>query len=257
MAWENYVHLDSYNREAQNWDNNGQGREDGSETRHHHARFRLFRRILFAPTPTFVIVTFVIFMYGSMRFWNGNGTFFMKPLHDTMLPTVRASCVIGSSDSNDMTGYLNQTVEYAKQGSEIVIWSETAVLMNNSQMTDQFLNVAKNISSTYGIYLGVTYSQFLDEQLVQSKNMFTLVDPKGEIAFIYQKAHPVTMVETTVTAGPNVLPVADSDKFGRLGGSICFDMDFQNFIAQAGKKKVDLMLQPSWTWGKKMGANRS
>lgn len=247
MAWKNYVRLD---RDTQDWDNNEQGRGNNSVTRHHTGRFRLFRRILFAPTPTFVIVTLVIFLYGSMRFWNGNGTFFMKPLSDTMLPTVRASCVIGSSDSNDMTGYLNQTVEYAKQGSEIVIWSETAVLMKNAQMTDQFLAVAKNISTTYGIYLGVTYSQFLDAQLIQSKNMFTLLDPNGEIAFMYQKAHPVTMVETTVTAGPNVLPVADSEKFGRLGGSICFDMDFQNFIAQAGKKKVDLMLQPSWTWGK-------
>ncbi|KAG0049775.1 hypothetical protein BGZ83_005423 [Gryganskiella cystojenkinii] len=254
-VWTNYIRLESYG-DPKEWNHLDEGISTSTTAASHRHRFAqskiLARRILFAPTPTFVIVTFVISLYGSMRFWNADGTFFMRPLHDTILPTARASCIIGSTESNDMASYMNQTVQYAQQGSEIVIWSETAVLMNNSLMTDQFLNRAKNISSTYGIYLGVTYSQFVDEQMVKSKNMFTLIDNKGQIAFEYQKAHPVAMVETRVIAGPHVLPVTDTvDKFGgiRMGGAICFDMDFQNFIAQAGDKKVDLMLQPSWTWG--------
>lgn len=236
-----YIRLDSYHdADGKNWS------QLGAQVRH---RARLLRRLAFAPTPTFMFVMLFVSLYGSMRFWNATGAFYMRPLRDTMLPTVKASCVIGSAETNDLPGYLNQTVELAKGGSEIVLWSETLVLMNNTQMLTDFWAKAGNISATYGIYLGVTYSQFLNEHLVQSKNMFTLFDPQGQVAFEYQKSHPVAMVETTVVAGPNKLPVADTEKFGRLGGAICFDLDFPNFIAQAGDQKVDILLQPSWTWG--------
>ncbi|KAF9576463.1 hypothetical protein BGW38_008148, partial [Lunasporangiospora selenospora] len=177
------------------------------------------------------------------------GSFFMRPLRDTIVPTVKASCVIGASEFNDMPTYLNQTVSLAKEGSEIVLWSESLVEMKDAQMKEAFWGTARNISTTYGIYLGVTYSEFLDAEMIESKNMFTLFGPQGQILFEYQKANPVAMVETTVEAGPQILPVVETEKLGRVGGSICFDMDFPNFIAQAGTKRVDLMLQPSWTWG--------
>jgi predicted amidohydrolase len=129
------------------------------------------------------------------------------------------------------------------------MWSETAVIAKNTQALNDLWATARNISTTYGIYLGITYSQYLDEQTGTNKNMFTLFDPRGQIAFEYQKAHPVIMVETDTIPGPNHLPVADTE-YGRMGAAICFDMDFQNFIAQAGDQKVDILLQPSWTWGK-------
>ncbi|KAF9197675.1 hypothetical protein BGZ49_001778 [Haplosporangium sp. Z 27] len=240
-AWVRHVSLDSPRDDtSKDW------RSIGTES---HTRKKQLRRLAFAPMPTFLIVILVVFLYGSMRFWNATGTFFMKPLSDTMLPTVKASCVIGSSDFDDMPGYLNQTVGLAQSGSEIVIWSEGAVSIYNKTMLDDFWAKAKNISTTYGIYLGVTYAEYVDSELISNKNMFTLFDPNGQVAFEYQKAHPVAMVETTVIAGPDRLPVADSAKFGRLGGAICFDLDFPNFIAQAGKQKVDILLQPSWTWG--------
>ncbi|KAF8942971.1 hypothetical protein BGZ47_005938 [Haplosporangium gracile] len=240
-AWIRHVRLESTEVDTKNWS------EIGVKTRF---RSRAFRRLLFAPTPTFLLITLFIFLFGSMRFWNADGTFYMKPLHDTIIPTVQASCVIGASSSNttDLPRYLNQTVDFAKKGSKIIIWSETSVSVNDIQQLDNLWASARNISTTYGIYLGITYSQYLDEQLLKTKNMFTLFDPKGQVAFEYQKAHPVIMVETDTVPGPNHLPVADSE-YGRLGGAICFDMDFQNFIAQAGDQKVDILLQPSWTWG--------
>ncbi|KAG0201930.1 hypothetical protein BGX33_010010 [Mortierella sp. NVP41] len=239
-TWVRHVRLESAAEDNKHWT------ELGVET-----RFRLprvYRRLAFAPTPTFLFVALFIYLFGSMRFWNGTGDFYMKPLADTMLPTVQASCVIGAYDSNDLAQYLNKTVEFAKQGSKIIIWSETSVITKGSQQRNELWATARNISTTYGLYLGITYSQYDDDSFIMNKNMFTLFDPKGQILFEYQKAHPVIMVETTTIAGPNKLPVADSG-YGRLGGAICFDMDFQNFIAQAGDQKVDILLQPSWTWG--------
>ncbi|KAI7829845.1 carbon-nitrogen hydrolase [Gamsiella multidivaricata] len=241
-SWIRYVRFEAgREQELKAWN------QLGTQTRR---RMVLVRRLAFAPTPTYLIVIMFVFFYGSMRFWNATGTFYMKPLVDTIQPTVKAGCVIGSSDYNNMSSYLAQTHELAKDGSKIVIWSEGAVTMNNQAMVDEFWATAKNISTTYGIYLGITYGQYLDSYMIDSKNMFTVFDPKGQVAFEYQKAHPVAMVETTVVPGPNKLPVVDTENFGRLGGAICFDMDFQNFIAQAGKQKVNILLQPSWTWGK-------
>ncbi|KAG0376442.1 hypothetical protein BGX24_007749 [Mortierella sp. AD032] len=240
-AWVRYVRLESSEVDTKNWSEIGVV----DTTRF---RPRALRRLAFSPTPTFLLVTLFISLFGSMRFWNATGSFYMKPLHDTMLPTVQAGCVIGSSDTNNLAGYLNQTVDLAKKGSKIVMWSETSTVAKNTQALDDLWATARNISTTYGIYLGITYSQYLDEKMVSNKNMFTLFDPRGQVAIEYQKAHPVIMVETDTIPGPNHLPVADTD-YGRMGAAICFDMDFQNFIAQAGDQKVDILLQPSWTWG--------
>ncbi|KAG0033727.1 hypothetical protein BGZ81_007485 [Podila clonocystis] len=209
---------------------------------------RLVRRILFAPTPTFLLVFLFVSIYGSMRFWNATGTFYQKPLTQTMIPTVRTSCVIGSTEERNMPLYLNQTHELAQTGSKIIIWSETVTTVNTVQERDALWATAKNISQTYGIVLGVTYAQALEGRMGWTKNMYTLFDEQGNVLFEYQKANPVAMVETTVQAGPQVLPVADT-KYGRLGGAICFDLDFPNFMAQGGRKGVDILLQPSWTWG--------
>jgi hypothetical protein len=242
-TWVRHVRLESTEVDNNNWS------EIGVQT--HRFRLRAFRRLLFAPTPTFLFVTLFIFLFGSMRFWNATGTFYMKPLDDTITPTVQASCIIGANapEYTDLPGYLNKTVDFANKGSKIIIWSETAVNINNTQQLDSLWATARNISSTYRIYFGITYSQYLDEQLVKNKNMFTLFGPNGQVAFEYQKVHPVILVEPDTIPGPNHLPVADSE-YGRLGGAICFDVDFPNFIAQAGDQKVDILLQPSWTWGK-------
>lgn len=50
-------------------------------------------------------------------------------------------------------------------------------------------------------------------------------------------------------AGPAALPVVDAPGIGRLGGAICFDMDFPGYLRQAGGRRADLLLQPSNTWG--------
>jgi apolipoprotein N-acyltransferase len=59
----------------------------------------------------------------------------------------------------------------------------------------------------------------------------------------------VPFIEDDVKAGPPVLPTYyDSEYDLTFGGGICFDLDFSQYIRQAGVKKVNIMLQPSWTW---------
>ncbi|KAF9159731.1 hypothetical protein DFQ26_006231 [Actinomortierella ambigua] len=211
-------------------------------------RRRVGLRLLLSPTPLFLIVTTFIFFFGSMRSWNATGTFFQRPLRDTILDSVQATCIIGNTGDNDLVSYLASTDLAAKQGSKIVMWSETSVRVHTQADKQVLFEHARNRTTQYGIYIGVTYSESILGRAGMRRNMFTVFGPRGQILFDYQKAHPVTMVETDVEAGPNDLPTADTPDLGRIGGAICFDLDFPNFIAQAGRKKVDLLLQPSWTW---------
>ncbi|GIL77600.1 hypothetical protein Vretimale_6812 [Volvox reticuliferus] len=79
-------------------------------------------------------------------------------------------------------------------------------------------------------------------------NHFVLLGPNGSTIWNYRKAFPVPIVEAQVVAGPRHLPTAPSP-YGTLGGAICFDMDRPQYVRQAAVAGVDLMLQPSWTWG--------
>ncbi|KAF9436539.1 hypothetical protein BGZ76_003661 [Entomortierella beljakovae] len=179
-------------------------------------------------------------------FWNGTGAFYMKPLTDTIQPTVTAGCVIGNDGDNTVGLYVNQTIELAKKGSEIVIWSEGSTNVKDEDSLNALLSQARNITTTYGIYLGVSYMQYYDNST--GRNMFTLLDPTGQVVMDYQKGYPVPLIEIGIIPGPRIIPTVDT-KFGRLAAAICFDLDFPGYIAQAGKQKTTLFLQPSWTWG--------
>ena len=43
--------------------------------------------------------------------------------------------------------------------------------------------------------------------------------------------------------------MAEVPGIGMIGGAICFDMDFPQYLRQAGAAGVNLLLQPSNTWG--------
>lgn len=45
-----------------------------------------------------------------------------------------------------------------------------------------------------------------------------------------------------VTAGYKILPTFDSPEYGMLSGAICFDLDFPDYIINAGWNKVKVIL---------------
>ena len=63
----------------------------------------------------------------------------------------------------------------------------------------------------------------------------------------YQKVHPVVGVEDGTAPGTAPAPAVQT-RYGRVGGAICYDFDFPDFLRQASRG-ADLMLQPGWDWG--------
>ncbi|OGV65449.1 MAG: hypothetical protein A2283_18185 [Lentisphaerae bacterium RIFOXYA12_FULL_48_11] len=81
-------------------------------------------------------------------------------------------------------------------------------------------------------------------------NSAIILDRKGEVAGIYDKACPVatspdyTVLEDGVTPGSPDIPVFDLD-FGRIGIQICYDLGFPENWELLRKKGAQMVLWPS------------
>ncbi|MBN1808636.1 MAG: carbon-nitrogen hydrolase family protein [Planctomycetes bacterium] len=81
-------------------------------------------------------------------------------------------------------------------------------------------------------------------------NSAVIIDRRGEVAGVYDKAHPVTHTddytgaEHGLTPGPEDVPVFDLD-FGRVGCQICFDLGFPETWALLKQKGAEIVFWPS------------
>jgi predicted amidohydrolase len=73
-------------------------------------------------------------------------------------------------------------------------------------------------------------------------------DPDGRIVMAYLKEHPVARWEAGIMrsgrGGIQIAPTAA----GRIGGAICFDADFPEFIRTAGRDDFDVFVLPANEW---------
>jgi len=196
-----------------------------------------------------------LLIYGGA--WGHIDTFYQRDVEATAAPAeLSASCILGSpAGGGDLAWQLQQTAERVAAGDDIILWSEAAVAVASPEEEEDLLARASALqlqqqqeeeessSSGNSSYIGVSY--FVTSE---SRNMFVLLAPDGSAAWRYQKAHPVPF-QLDGKPGPARLPIHDSPKFGRFAGAICFDMDFPSYLRQAGSAGVDLLLQPSNTWG--------
>lgn len=197
-----------------------------------------------------LIVAFVVtgFLIQSQYLYQINGL-------DLVRPSIQVSCVNAQSieyQTQDWYTLWNQTQSRILQGDAIVLMTEEAMLLKNDAQVTAAMDLAQSIAQqttlAKGALVGFTYVLF-EPGASMGTNRFVLISSEngGTLLWNYAKSHPVPIVEYNITAGSPVLPTASS-AYGKLGGAICFDLDFPQFIAQAGRAQVDLLLQPSWTW---------
>ena len=142
---------------------------------------------------------------------------------------------------------LAETEREARAGARIVFWSEGAASILHQ---DEPALVARGsaLASQYKIYLGMTLSSWTPGAQRPLQNKIILIEPTGQIAWQYLKAHP--------TPGPEMSMAAPHDgklrqivsPYGRLSAAICYDMDFPRLLAQAGAFGADLVLSPAHDW---------
>ncbi|CAI5998368.1 unnamed protein product [Closterium sp. NIES-64] len=161
---------------------------------------------------------------------------------------------------------MQQTQQRASAGDALILWSEATIILLYDHEEDKLLAdlsaiaIAARANRTaaaagdaaappvLGPYLGVSYVKlitFVPEIFI---NTFVLIDPSGASILRYNKSHLFPSVEADVLPGSGSLPVVDTE-LGRMSVAICLDMQFPALIRQAGRQGVDVLLEPSWSWG--------
>lgn len=132
----------------------------------------------------------------------------------------------------------------ARAGARIIVWPETGagVLADDRA---ELITRAGELARTHGVYLELGVG-VVSRRPPYVRNQAVLVDPRGQVVWTYEKAHPVPGMEE-LTPGDGVVPAVDTP-YGRLGNLICFDADFPGLARQGGSQGVDLMLVPANDW---------
>lgn len=196
-------------------------------------------------------IYFTILLFFVTGFIIQGDSWYQKNVASQIVPLYKAACVFGQNEKYGSDSYelvWKNTQDRINEGNNFILWAEETVEIHTDDEEDDLISRGINMTlQSNGIsYLGISFYKH-KHNAKMATNQFVLITPEGNVAWNYHKAHPVPGVESDVKAGPLKVPTYDS-KYGKLGGSICFDLDFPSTIRQAGEKKVDIFLQPSWTW---------
>jgi apolipoprotein N-acyltransferase len=135
----------------------------------------------------------------------------------------------------------------AQAGSRIVVWTEYDAHVFKDE-EDAFLDQISELAREEQIYMAIplitltTDPTLYPEPGKPVENALVLVTPEGEIAYQYTKANLLIGWEAEYAIrGPREIQTVDTP-YGRLAGAICLDMDYPDFMRQAGQKDVDIVL---------------
>jgi len=141
---------------------------------------------------------------------------------------------------------IEKTQQAARAGATMILWQECAgTIPKNEEM--KFIERATTLAAQDKIYLLMTLWSVPDDfpkHLVENK--MVIIDPHGQIQFVYVKNNPVPGAEPIVK-GATPMPVLTTH-YGKIAAAICYDGDFPNFIRTAGKNQTEIMFLPANDW---------
>ncbi len=145
-----------------------------------------------------------------------------------------------------MEGIEDLAKQAALGGAKIVSFQEYTIRLEEKN-TAQFLDACKEFAKNNDIYLSITYVVFAEHGKGENRHAF--INNQGEIEVNYMKRFLLGIGDIAgesvfLKKGPEIIPVVNTP-YGNIGISICRDMDFSSYARQAGKKHVDIMLNPS------------
>jgi apolipoprotein N-acyltransferase len=132
-------------------------------------------------------------------------------------------------------------------GARVVFWGEANAILRKEDETD-FLARGRELAAKYHVYLGMGLGVLNMGKSRPVENKLVLIEPNGQVAWEYDKAHPVPGPDAArQVRGDGKLRALDTP-YGRLSSIICFDADSPQLLAQAGALGADVMLDPSNDW---------
>jgi apolipoprotein N-acyltransferase len=152
------------------------------------------------------------------------------------------------SDRSLLDSLFSRTQKASDMGAKIIVWNELSLILNQTQKLD-LLSEIKAFCKTNQVYILPAFLEYmLSENNKPFYNRSVLLNPDGGVSWEYSKSflHPYAE-SPVINAGNYSIPYIDTE-YGRMGNVICADLDLPNYIAQAGKNSVDIMLVPAFDW---------
>jgi len=205
----------------------------------------------------FSCVVAVLFLYGGIRvspfFYPGGSTVRIAAI--TFLPDPQKGMVsIEKVLKGKLYSPYEKTVSRIEQltrraalgGAKFVVWQEFAMLINEANEA-RFLEAAQQLARENAIYLAISYSVLPQKE--KGENRCVLINEIGHIEINYLKHHLAVGESYFMKKGPGGVSVVDTP-YGRIGITICRDLEFPVYVREAGKKKADILLSPAFDFPK-------
>jgi apolipoprotein N-acyltransferase len=129
-----------------------------------------------------------------------------------------------------------------ESGAKIVVWQEFAILIDKTH-EKEFLETSQRLARENAVYLNICYSVL--PRNGKGENRCMLINHKGDIEINYLKHNLAVGESFFINKGPGGIFVVPTP-YGRIGTTICRDLEFPGYVREAGKKKADIILSPSF-----------
>lgn len=140
--------------------------------------------------------------------------------------------------------YFEETRRQADAGTQLILWPEAAGICA-SEDEAALIERGQLLAREKGIYLAMPlYIQNLQPDQ-RPENKLIVVDPRGEVVLEHRK-YGGNQFEGSVL-GNGVLQSFETPS-SRVGGVICWDMDFPRVMSQVGRNGTDILLAPANDW---------
>ncbi|MEJ2598822.1 MAG: nitrilase-related carbon-nitrogen hydrolase [Anaerolineales bacterium] len=205
----------------------------------------------------FVAIILAIFLYGAVK------TISKNPEEDTvkvaailLLPEGGALTPMDEMWVGRLVSPFERTISRiesltraaASNDVKIVSFQEFTMMIDEEDerwLKDEFQRIAKENK----VYLSISYAYYAKEGKGENTHLF--MDNNGKILLDYPKRYVSGLAELDLgearyfRKGPEMIQWVDTP-YGRIAVSICRDLEMANFMRQAGRANVDIMLSSAW-----------
>jgi apolipoprotein N-acyltransferase len=206
---------------------------------------------------TFVAIASAIFVFGAIK------TFSSSPEQDTVkiaailvLPEEEDAMSMEKMWADRIVSPFERTVSKidnltrtaVSNGAQIVSFQEFAMMID-AEDEERLKEESQRIAKENDVYLSMTYGTYAKEG--KGENIHIFIDNNGEIQLDYTKRYVSGIAEIDLgeakyfLKGPEIIQWVDTP-YGRIAVSICRDLEMTNFMTQAGRANVDIMLSSAW-----------
>ena len=152
------------------------------------------------------------------------------------------------------------TTEAVSSHAKIIVFQEFALVIPEEEEKEA-IHELKKMAKENDIYICISYVSMpkllegehkeimgyreLSDDEEEGKNKALFFNNLGEIVAEYQKHNMVFGEDTWVLEGPGIIPVVETP-YGKIGIAICKDMEYSDYMRQAGRQNADIVLAPSY-----------